>query len=77
MTDRPCRPHHWRTPAPGDTRLTCAKCGRLLPFMELHSQPVRYGVLRAYSRRCGVKAAREFAEALADAMNAQLEKIGR
>ncbi len=72
-----CKPHHWRVPKPGDTRLTCSCCGRLLPFRELYPQPVRYGVLRAYARRCGREAAKVFAEALAEAMNAEQERVGR
>ena len=72
-----CRPHHWRTPKPGDKWLTCSICGRLLTLHELHPQHVRYGVLRAYARRCGVPAAKAFAAALADAMNADVERKAR
>ena len=71
----PCRPHVWRTPSPGDTRLTCDSCGRLLPLLELEKQHVRYNVLRAYAKRCGMTAGREFASALADALNnAQIQR---
>ena len=69
MSQKHCRPHEWLTPTPGDSHLKCAVCGRLLALHELHPQHVRYGVLRAYARRCGLPAAKEFASALADALN--------
>ena len=31
---KPCRPHGWKTPEPGDTHLVCEKCDRRLSFRE-------------------------------------------
>lgn len=69
-----CRPHHWRTPRPGDMWLTCDVCGRLLPLHELESWHVRSGVLKAYAKRLGRPAAEEFAKALSETLNAYVEK---
>ena len=50
----PCRPHRWSWPEVGDTRLTCARCGRVLHFDELRSYQIK-GIIRAGRRLHGLE----------------------
>ena len=49
-----CRPHRWSWPEVGDTRLTCARCGRVLHFDELRSYQIK-GIIRAGRRLHGLE----------------------
>ncbi len=72
-----CRPHRWRIPEVGDVALVCGRCGRVLPFAELERWHVRMGVIRVTNRLRGRERGREFAAALAEAMNADVERTAR
>ena len=63
-----CRPHRWQWPKPGDHALTCARCGRVLPFKGLISHQVK-GIVKAARRLHGREKGLGFAVALTDALN--------
>ena len=64
----PCRPHRWQWPTPGDSSLTCARCGRVLPFEGLLSHQAR-GIVKAARRLHGREKGLGFAVALTDSLN--------
>ena len=63
-----CRPHRWQWPTPGDHALTCARCGRVLPFEGLQAYQLR-GVIKAARRLHGREKGLNFAVVLTDALN--------
>ena len=58
-----CKPHQWRTPKPGDSRLICETCGRELDRVSEVTQNIRTSIMISIEARRGpedVKAFRDF-----------------
>ena len=80
VTDRPCKPHSWRTPKVGDDALACAVCDRRLSFVDELTPNIRASITVAYERRNGPGAYETFIAALDKAHEAarqQYEQASR
>ena len=63
LMDRPCKPHWWCTPEPGDKTLVCDVCRHRLAFATM-SGDILASIVNGYERRNGPIPAKEFRKAL-------------
>ena len=62
LRGRPCKPHWWRLPVPGDDALVCDECGRRLAFATMTGD-IRSSIANGFERRHGEEAGAEFRSA--------------
>ena len=68
-----CKPHHWATPAVGDTGLRCGACRRHLDFLVL-GEKQRADIAASVARRRGEEAAILFRAAMGAAKDADKDR---
>ena len=61
--ERPCKPHWWKTPKPGDDGLECDVCGRRLAFATMRPD-VQRSIISGYAARHGEAAGEVFKRAV-------------
>ena len=57
---KPCRPHGWKTPEPGDAHLVCETCDRRLSFRDEMTTFKYVSIVSAYEDRNGRIAGERF-----------------